>query len=257
MAGVIALHQAAADGVGQVVDVSSILALAQCTEMSLPIWSLLRFDQVRAGGGLYPLFPCSDGLARIVLPMAPPEWRSLIVWMGSPPEWTGPEWEQAMLGADERGQIMARLPEMFAGRTREEVTAEADAAGVRVTPVLTPAEVLSDEHVVARGTFTDVALAGGTGEGVHRPLRRRRASASRSAAWPPTGAAPTWPARPAPSAPAAGPTPGPSPACASSSSATASPPPRPGGCSPSGAPRSSRSRAGAVPTSSGWSWAAR
>ena len=201
MAGVIALHQAAADGVGQVVDVASILALAQCTEMSLPIWSLLHFDQVRAGGGLYPLFPCSDGLARIVLPMSPLEWRSLIVWMGSPPEWTGPEWEQAMLGEGERGQIMARLPEMFAGRTREQVTAEADAAGVRVTPVLTPAEVLSGEHVVARGTFTDVALAGGTGkvfaglygvDGQRVPFRGLAAE----------GAAPTWPARPAPSAPA-------------------------------------------------------
>ena len=197
MAGVIALHQAATDGAGQVVDVASILALAQCTEMSLPIWSLLRNDQVRAGGGLYPLFPCRDGLARIVLPMSPVEWRSLIVWMGSPPEWAGPAWEQAMLGEAERGQILARLPEMFAGRTREQVTAEADAAGVRVTPVLTPAEVLSAEHVVARGTFTDVALAGGTGkvfsglygvDGQRVPYRGLATG----------GPAPTWPARPAP-----------------------------------------------------------
>ncbi len=204
MAGVIALHQAAADGVGQVVDVASILALAQCTEMSLPIWSLLHFDQVRAGGGLYPLFPCSDGLARIVLPMSPIEWKSLIVWMGSPPEWTGPAWEQAMLGEAERGEIMARLPEMFAGRTREQVTAEADAAGVRVTPVLTPAEVLSGEHVIARGTFTDVDLAGSTGkvfaglygvDGQRVPFRGLAAA----------GAAPAWPARPAPSAPATAP----------------------------------------------------
>ncbi len=201
MAGVIALHQAAADGAGQLVDVASILALAQCTEMSLPIWSLLHFDQVRAGGGLYPLFPCSDGLARIVLPMSPLEWKSLIVWMGSPPEWTGPAWEQAMLGDAERGEIMARLPEMFAGRTREQVTAEADAAGVRVTPVLTPAEVLSGEHVAARGTFTDVPVAGGTAkvfaglygvDGERVPFRGLATD----------GPPPSWPARPAPSAPA-------------------------------------------------------
>ena len=114
LAGLIALHQADDDAGGQLVDVSSILALAQCTEMSLPIWSLLQSDQVRMGGGLYPLFPCTDGLARIVLPMSPAEWRSLIAWMGSPPEWTGPAWEGAMLGVDERAQIMSRLPEMFA-----------------------------------------------------------------------------------------------------------------------------------------------
>jgi crotonobetainyl-CoA:carnitine CoA-transferase CaiB-like acyl-CoA transferase len=205
LSGLIALHQSADDGVGQVVDVSSILALAQCTEMALPIWSYLHNDQVRAGGGLYPLFPCSDGLARIVLPMSPAEWRSLIVWMGSPPEWTGPEWEGAMLGEAERGQIMARLPAMFASRTREEVTAEADAVGVRVTPVLTPAEVLGNEHVEARGTFTDVPMGGATAkvftglygvDGERVPfggLVRR-------------GPAPSWPARPAPvgTAPAGG-----------------------------------------------------
>lgn len=200
MAGIVALHQSAADGAGQVVDVSSILALAQCTEMSLPIWSMLHFDQVRAGGGLYPLFPCSDGLARIVLPMAPSEWQSLIVWMGSPSEWSGPAWEAAMLGPDERAQLMAKLPEMFASRTREEVTAEADAAGVRVTPVLTPAEVLTNEHVQARGTFTEIPLGGGRAKafagvygvnGERSPFRGLARS----------GAAPSWPARPAPASP--------------------------------------------------------
>src|SRR5690606_31658006 len=58
LGGLIALRQAEDDGGGQVVDVSSILALAHCTEMALPLWSLLRSDQVRSGAGLYPLFPC-------------------------------------------------------------------------------------------------------------------------------------------------------------------------------------------------------
>jgi crotonobetainyl-CoA:carnitine CoA-transferase CaiB-like acyl-CoA transferase len=201
MSGLIALHQAADDGVGQVVDVASILALAQCTEMALPIWSYLHNDQVRAGGGLYPLFPCRDGLARIVLPMSPAEWRSLIRWMGSPPEWTGPEWEGAMLGEVERGQIMARLPEMFSERTREEVTADADAVGVRVTPVLTSAEVLGNEHVVARGTFTEVPLAGGDAKvftGLYSVDGERVPFGGLAR----TGPAPRWPARPAPTAPA-------------------------------------------------------
>jgi crotonobetainyl-CoA:carnitine CoA-transferase CaiB-like acyl-CoA transferase len=197
MAGLVALQQAAADGRGQLVDVASILALAQCTEMSLPLWSSLGFEQVRAGAGLYPLFPCTDGLARIVLPMSPAEWRSLIVWMGSPAEWTGPEWEQAMLGDVERGQIMARLPEMFASGTREEVASKADAVGVRVTPVLRPDEVLGNDHVVARGTFTETEVGGGVGkvftglygvDGERVPFRGLARN----------GPAPTWPPRPAP-----------------------------------------------------------
>ncbi|MCW2548097.1 MAG: CoA transferase [Mycobacterium sp.] len=160
LASLIALWQVRDGGHGQLVDVSSILALAHCTEMSLPLWSQLKWDQRRAGAGLYPLFECTDGLARIVLPMSPAEWRSLIAWLGSPPEWTGPAWEMAMLGPAERDQIVARLPQRFAAGTREELAAEGDAAGLRITPVLTPAEVLANEHVTARGTFAPIDVGG-------------------------------------------------------------------------------------------------
>jgi crotonobetainyl-CoA:carnitine CoA-transferase CaiB-like acyl-CoA transferase len=189
LAAAIALFQGRRDGAGQLVDVAAVLALAQCTDTALPLWSLLRSDQVRSGAGLYPLFECTDGLARLVLPMTPNDWRSLIAWLGSPPEWTGPEWEKAMLGPDERAAILERLPARFASRTRDEVTADGDASGLRITPVLTPAEVLSNEHVAARVTFaahevapgqTGAVMAGFFGVDGHRsavsgPFRRRKA----------------------------------------------------------------------------------
>jgi crotonobetainyl-CoA:carnitine CoA-transferase CaiB-like acyl-CoA transferase len=166
MAAMIALFQARRDGarengVGQMLDVAAVLALAQCTDTALPLWSLLQNDQVRLGAGLYPLFSCTDGLARLVLPMTPGDWRKLIEWLGSPPEWTGPDWEKAMLGPDERAQILARLPARFAASTRDEVTADGDANGIRITPVLTPAEVLDNEHSRARGTFAQLDVANG------------------------------------------------------------------------------------------------
>ena len=164
VASLLALRQVRQGGQGQLVDVSAILALAQCTEMSLPLWSQLGMHQVRTGAGLYPLFECQDGLARIVLPMSPGEWRNLIVWLGSPPEWTGPAWEQSMLGPEEREQIMARLPERFAAGTRDQLAAEGDASGVRITPVLTPAEVLTNEHTEGRGTFAPIEVGGRTGK---------------------------------------------------------------------------------------------
>lgn len=158
LASLIGLRHVRDGGQGEVIDVSSILALAHCTDMSLPIWSLLRGEYPRGGAGLYPLFECTDGLARLVLPMSPVEWRSLIQWLGSPPEWTGPDWEKAMLGPDERAQIMARLPERFAGGTRAELAASGDQAGVKVTQVLTAAEVLNNEHVRARATFAAIPV---------------------------------------------------------------------------------------------------
>jgi len=195
LAGVLGVWHVRHGGSGQVIDVSSVLALAQCTEMALPLWSLLRSDQVRQGAGLYPLFECRDGLARLVLPMSPGEWRALIAWLGSPPEWTGPEWEQPMLGPEERGKILAMLPERFAAGTRDELAASGDAAGVRITPVLTPGEVLGNEHAVARGTFASVQTNGGTAvlhAGVHGVNGERRApSAARVVAEPPAWAART------------------------------------------------------------------
>jgi crotonobetainyl-CoA:carnitine CoA-transferase CaiB-like acyl-CoA transferase len=158
LAGVLALRHIQRGGRGQIIDLSTILALAHCTDMSLPLWSQLRFSAARGGAGLYPLFECKDGLARLVLPMSPAEWRSLIAWLGNPPEWSGAQWQQPMLGPDERAEIVARLPERFAGGTRAELAADGDASGVRITPVLTPDEVLTNEHVTARGTFAEISV---------------------------------------------------------------------------------------------------
>ena len=165
LAALMALWQVRDGGHGQLLDVSSILALAQCQDMSLPLWSLLKFDPSRNGAGLYPLFECRDGLARLVLPMAPGEWRSLIAWLGSPPEWTGGGWDLPLLGQAERDEIVAQLPAKFASATRAEIAASADAAGVRVTPVLAPAELLTHEHVVGRGTFATVDVDGAGAQG--------------------------------------------------------------------------------------------
>jgi crotonobetainyl-CoA:carnitine CoA-transferase CaiB-like acyl-CoA transferase len=206
MAALLAMWHVRQGGAGQVLDVSSILALAACTEMSMPLWSLLGLHQVRSGAGAYPLFECTDGMARLVLPMTPQDWRSLIAWLGNPPEWTGPEWEGAMLDAPQREAIVERLPAMFASRTRAEVEAEGDAAGLRITGVLTPAEVLANEHVAARGTFVERPVGPSQAPGKVMAgvfgVDGRRAVVSPAAA---ATEAPTWPARPAPADGTAGP----------------------------------------------------
>ena len=197
LASMIALQQGRG---GQLLDVSAVLALAQCTEMSLPLWSMFRRDQVRSGAGLYPLFPCTDGLARTVLPMTPRDWRSLITWLGSPPEWHGPEWDEPMLGEAARAEVLRALTTKFASSTREDITVSGEAAGVRVTPVLTPPEVLGNEHVEARGTFVELPVDdGATGRfmaGLHSVdgVRARVGGSARA-----LEAAPDWSARSAPS----------------------------------------------------------
>ena len=48
---------------------------------------------------------------------------------------------------------------MIVAYTRAELAASGDASNVRITPVLTPSEVLTNEHSVGRGTFARVAAA--------------------------------------------------------------------------------------------------
>ncbi|MCU1395192.1 MAG: putative family CoA-transferase [Ilumatobacteraceae bacterium] len=160
LAALVALRQRDATGAGQLIDVSAVLAAAQCSDFGLPLWSLLRMHQTRSGAGAYPIFECTDGMARIVLPMSIDDWRRTIEWLGSPAEWTGPEWE-GMLGPAQRTEVVERMVARFAHGTRDEIAAEGDRAGLKITPVLTPAEVLDNEHVDARGTFVDVEIAPG------------------------------------------------------------------------------------------------
>jgi crotonobetainyl-CoA:carnitine CoA-transferase CaiB-like acyl-CoA transferase len=195
VAGILGVWHTRHGGSGQVIDVSAILALAQCTEMALPLWSILRNDQVRLGAGAYPLFACSDGLARLVLPMSPGEWRALVAWLGSPPEWTGPEWEQPLLGPEEKAKIMAVLPARFAAGTRDELAASGDAAGVRITPVLTPHEVLTNEHARARNTFAPTATPRG-GTVLHASVHSVDGTRAAPTAARVIDAAPEWGQRP-------------------------------------------------------------
>jgi crotonobetainyl-CoA:carnitine CoA-transferase CaiB-like acyl-CoA transferase len=99
---------------------------------------------------------------------------------------------------------MARLPERFAAGTRDQLAAEGDASGVRITPVLTPAEVLANEHVEARGTFAPIEVAGRTGMVPAAVLgvngQRRRTAAAR-----PLEVSPDWQPRPAPNQASAAP----------------------------------------------------
>ena len=136
-----------------------------------------------------------------------------------------------MLGEAERGEIMARLPEMFAGRTREQVTGRGRRGRRARHPGAharrgaerrarrrprAPSPTCPSPGAPAR-CFAGLYGVDGAAGPVPRPGRRGRGAEL---------------ARPSGAVRARHrPTPGPSPGCASSSSATASPRRRPVGCS--------------------------
>ena len=158
----LALRQRYADGLGQHLDVSATEAVANLTDWGLPTWSDSGATAARAGAGaIYPIYPCADGHVRMVSPLNPREWRSLVEWLGRPEEIAGPEWDQIMHRFGHAETINDLIVRFFSTRSKGELSDDAMERGLAVTPVLRPGEVLRNEHAASRETFGEVEVASG------------------------------------------------------------------------------------------------
>lgn len=166
IATLLAVLQRQASGAGQVVDLAVMTAAAATTDWSYSNASIMRhhgmpYNEVRSGGGfVYPVFRCADGFVRMIV-LSPRQWRSLIEWMGSPPEWSDPHWEQFINRLGVADVLCGLYETFFADKGMLEICSTAQARGIVCTPVLSPAEVLADGHLADRGTFHAMELAPG------------------------------------------------------------------------------------------------
>ncbi len=107
----------------------------------------------------YPIVPCRDGYVRICL-LAKRQWHGMFEWMGRPEEFADPVYD----GLRER---LTSIPlwtaiEAFCGdKTRDELEREGQRHGVPAAAVLSLAEALASDQVVARGFFCGGELAAG------------------------------------------------------------------------------------------------
>jgi len=155
-----AFFQRLRSGRGQHLDVSVMESVANLSDWSLPSFSLSGGYQRRAGSGLvYPLYPCADGHVRMVI-LSPREWRAVRAWLGEPDMIKDAVWEQLMFRLTNRDVLDPLIIELFRDKTKMELAREAQSRGIAVTPVLTPAEVMTNEHTAARGTFVKTQVDG-------------------------------------------------------------------------------------------------
>ncbi len=159
------VHRARGAG-GQHLDVSALEALAQ-----MNTWGLAgASDSLRRGSApptvrsgdspMYPTFDCLDGKVRCVV-MAPGQWRALWEWMGSPEAFADDYWADyvnRLLNSDVINPLYA---DHWASLPMIEGCREAQRRGVVATPLLSPADLLADEHYASRGTFTDAEVTPG------------------------------------------------------------------------------------------------
>lgn len=163
-----ALLQRLRSGRGQHLDISALEALAQCNTWGLPNASAIvnagmEMPTVRSGTSpMYPSFKTSDGEVRLVI-LAPRQWHAMWEWMGRPEEFADPSWEDTFTRLQNHDVLNPYFAEHFADMRMEAAAEEAQRRGVVVTPMLSPGEVLANEHYKSRDTFVDLDTTGGAG----------------------------------------------------------------------------------------------
>ncbi|MDH3707896.1 MAG: CoA transferase, partial [Acidimicrobiia bacterium] len=119
-------------------------------------------SELRQGSGpVYAIFATQGGYVRLVI-LSPRQWHAMREWLGEPEYLQDPELDSFIGRFGIADAVLNPLyEEHFATMTMEETAAEAQRRGIVCTPVLTPADVLANNHFASRGTFTDLELADG------------------------------------------------------------------------------------------------
>lgn len=151
-------------GRGQHVDLSVMETVAQLTDWALPNASQQGFANyvvARGGSGpVYPLYPCADGYARVVI-LSMRQWRAMREWLDEPAELRD-ESLDTILGRLSRMDVLEPcFVELFRRYKKSDLAAEAQRRGIPITPVLSAEEVLACEHFAARETFVRAEIARG------------------------------------------------------------------------------------------------
>jgi crotonobetainyl-CoA:carnitine CoA-transferase CaiB-like acyl-CoA transferase len=147
-------------GRGQHVDVSVMEAVAGLTDWSLANYSLNPNLGHRAGTGIYTLYRCADGYIRMII-LVGKHWRILKDWVGNPEELEDPKYDQFINRLVDLPMIVRVLEGFFADKNKVDVACEAQRRGVPASPLLSPREVLENEHTIGRGTFRSLPVAPG------------------------------------------------------------------------------------------------
>ena len=146
---------------GRLVDLSLLEAVIAFQERGDLAVTHLGRDLVRSrrheGTHPFMVLPCRDGFCTIATG-TPRQWEALAILIGKP-EWAAdPEFALNRLArADE---IDAVLLPWLAERTAAEVTEALQGLRIAAGPVLTASQVLDDAHLVERGFFRSLGVAG-------------------------------------------------------------------------------------------------
>ena len=145
-------------GVGQVVDVNLLETMLQLMGALPSAYAATGYEQPRLGSGIPYSVPrgtyrCADGRWVAISATAEPVARRMMALVGAGDDERFWSFEGRV---EHRDEVEALVAAWVAGRSLDEVLAEAEAAHAAAAPVYGQAEVARDPHVVARDVLVDV-----------------------------------------------------------------------------------------------------
>ncbi|MCU1484182.1 MAG: putative family CoA-transferase [Actinomycetia bacterium] len=155
-----ALWQRRITGHGQLLDVSAFEAVVQIDTWSIANASMGSPRRVRGGPQMYPAIKTLDGAVKVVV-MSAKQWAAVLEWLGHPEALADPALANMMTRIHRRAEVNAVLEDFLGRRTTREAAEEAQRRGIVITPINGPADLLVDEHLLARGALVDAEVAPG------------------------------------------------------------------------------------------------
>ena len=158
-----ALLMRSATGQGQYIDTS----VHETSRMGLYPWIVPNYSyalnpggpppthETRMGAAIYPVYPCKDGLIRVVA-LTPRQWDALVRVLGSPEVLLMEEWRNFMYRIGNTDDLYAIMIEFTEKYTMLELFEAGKREGVPIAPILNIADFYNSPHTKAREYFVEV-----------------------------------------------------------------------------------------------------
>lgn len=158
-----AIYMRGTGGQGQYVDVS----VHETSRMGLYPWIVPNYSyalnpggppptsETRMGTSIYPVYPCKDGLIRVIA-LTPRQWDALVRVLGSPEVLLMEEWRSFMYRIGNADDLYALVLEYTEKYTMLELFEAGKREGVPIAPILSIEDFYNSPHTKARQYFVEV-----------------------------------------------------------------------------------------------------
>lgn len=111
--------------------------------------------ETRMGPSIYPVYPCKDGLIRVIA-LTPRQWDALVRVLGSPEVLTLPDWRSFMYRIGNADDLYALVLEFTQKYTMAELFEAGKREGVPIAPILNIEKFYESPQTKARKYFVEV-----------------------------------------------------------------------------------------------------